>query len=119
MMRYTMTGGPDGSALAIVTIDSPRVILAVDPIYALVEFFKSAFPASENPLPPPSTDATDPVTPPAAPSSLAYRVEIVSCAILVLADDTDPESQCIELSVDQLLMSQQVCILDCRYINMF
>ncbi|CED84268.1 Vacuolar protein sorting-associated protein [Phaffia rhodozyma] len=108
MMRYTMSGGTDGSALAIITIDSPRVILAIDPLYALLQFFTSGSESSEAPPPTPadSADSESP-PPPASSSKLAYRVEIVSCAILVLEDDTNSESQAIELSVDQLLMSQQ------------
>ncbi|PWZ02331.1 hypothetical protein BCV70DRAFT_172197 [Testicularia cyperi] len=44
MMSYTMSGGEDGSALALITVDSPKVIFALDPVFALLNFFTSAFP---------------------------------------------------------------------------
>lgn len=40
--------------------------------------------------------------------TLAFRIEILDPAIFILADDSAPNSQAIKLSVDQILMSQQV-----------
>lgn len=39
MVLYTMSGGQNSPSLAIVTIDSPQVIFAVEPIFALLGFF--------------------------------------------------------------------------------
>jgi vacuolar protein sorting-associated protein 13A/C len=49
MLLYTMSGGQSGSALAILAVDSPQIILALDPIFALLAFFTA--PAQS---PPPS-----------------------------------------------------------------
>jgi vacuolar protein sorting-associated protein 13A/C len=43
MLSYTASGGPDSTALALVTIDSPKVIFSLDPVFALLGFFMSAF----------------------------------------------------------------------------
>lgn len=53
---------------------------------------------------------------PAAPAkTLAFRIEILDPTIFILADDAASDSQAIRLSVDQILMSQQVgsCFLPC------
>ena len=113
LVHYTKSGGADQAALAIVTVDSPKIILAADPLYALVEFFMSAFPPADpadvpefEPIP--ETDDDDkpvPTTPAASP--LAFRVEVISSTILILASDSQSDSQAIQLTVEQLLMSQQ------------
>lgn len=41
MLSYSM--GSDGSSLALITIDSPKVIFSLDPLFALLNFFMSAF----------------------------------------------------------------------------
>lgn len=110
MVHYTTSGGVEQSALAIVTVDSPKLIVAVDPLFALVDFFSSAFPPAE--VIPEEEDALEkePTAESSTPavSTLAFRVEIVNSTILVLANDTDAETQAIQLSVEQLLVSHQV-----------
>ena len=109
MLQYTSSGGPDKSALAVVTIDSPRFILALDPLVALLEFAISPFKkAAEEPQTDMQQEAGEPVEGPANPAgSLAFRVEIVEATVIVLADDTNPKSQAIQLSIKQILLSQQ------------
>jgi vacuolar protein sorting-associated protein 13A/C len=108
MVQYTTSGGSDSSALAIVTVDSPKFILAVEPLAALLEFATAPFKLDTADAPQQAEDA------PAergekdnTPSTLAFRVNIVHATILVLADDSDPKSQVIELSVKEILLSQQ------------
>jgi vacuolar protein sorting-associated protein 13A/C len=109
MLQYTMGGGSDKSALAIVTVDSPKVILAIDPLAALLEFAVSPFKKTgeDQALPAEEDDKDDPVEGPSQPGSLSFRVEIVQSTIMVLADDTDARSQAIQLSVKEVLLSQQ------------
>jgi vacuolar protein sorting-associated protein 13A/C len=110
MIHYTTSGGVESSALAIVTIDSPKVILAVDPLYALVDFATSAFPPAEVVADEQNILNEEPAadSPASSASALAFRVEIVNSTIMVLENDTDSETQAIQLSVDQLLVSHQV-----------
>jgi len=49
MIQYSQTGGTDKSSMANVAIDSPKIIFSLDPVFALLDFFTSAFPpAPEN-----------------------------------------------------------------------
>jgi vacuolar protein sorting-associated protein 13A/C len=109
MLQYTKSGGADGSALAIATVDSPRFILAVDPLAALLEFaispFKKSADAEPEPLP---EEPQDLVEGPAKQSgALAFRVEIISATVIVLANDADQRSQAIQLEIKEVLLSQQ------------
>lgn len=103
MILYTMSG--NGSALAILTIDSPRIIFAVDPIIALLDFFTSAF--STRPDPNGGVDAETKQTE-ANPSALDFRIDLHEVSVSVLENDADPDSQAIKLSINQILLSQQV-----------
>ncbi|ORY32314.1 hypothetical protein BCR39DRAFT_523905, partial [Naematelia encephala] len=108
MLQYTASGGADKSALAIVTVDSPRLILAVDPLAALLEFAMSPFKTPSDPGAQIAAAEEEVVEgPPTSSGSLAFRVEVIDPTVLVLADDTDPKSQCIQLSVKEVLLSQQ------------
>ncbi|KAF8898743.1 hypothetical protein BD779DRAFT_1795358 [Infundibulicybe gibba] len=80
MVLYTMSGGSSGTALAVLTIDSPQIIFAVDPVIALLNFFNSAQLPPRHLLP------------------MSWRV---------LEDDTNPESQSIKLFIEQVMLSQQ------------
>lgn len=108
MALYTISGGPSGAALAVLTVDSPKIIFALDPVIALLDFFTSAFPAS------PSMDTTnDPpihnqMTEPSRGTTMDFRVDLHDVSVSVLQDDGDQESQSIRLSVKQILLSQQV-----------
>lgn len=111
MVQYTVSGGSDKSALAIVTVDSPRVILAVDPLEALLEFAMSPFkqqPTSNQAAQIEDGDpSADVVEGPKQAGSLAFRVEIIDSTVIVLANDSDSRSQAIHLNVKEVLVSQQ------------
>ncbi|EPQ26496.1 uncharacterized protein PFL1_05818 [Pseudozyma flocculosa PF-1] len=121
MMSYTMSGGADASAMALVTVDSPKVIFSLDPMFSLIGFLTSAFPEE-----PPeaeaqrkaaatvpkvedrqeSSAATDQSNPP-QPSTLAFRVNVVDPTIILLAAPEKHDTEAIVLSIKQVLMSQQ------------
>lgn len=106
-----MSGGTDKSSTAIVTIDSPRFILAVDPLAALLEFAVSPFKKSADEPATTSDDHHEAAEPTEGPvstaGSLAFRVEIVEATVIVLADDSNAKSQAIQLSIKEVLLSQQ------------
>ena len=108
MVQYTQSGGKDSSSLLIATIDSPRFILAVGPLTALLEFAVSPFkqtgdkPSEEVSQETPEEESATPKS-----SSMAIRVEIVDSTVIVLADDTDPKTQGIQLAIKEILFSQQ------------
>ncbi|KAL7419546.1 Vacuolar protein sorting-associated protein 13 [Cryptotrichosporon argae] len=108
MLQYTKAGGANPSAVAVVTIDSPRFILAVDPLIALLEFAVSPFKKAADPdAPPPEENDDNIVEGPSPKSALSFRVEIVHATVIVLASDTDPRSQAIQLSIKEVLLTQQ------------
>ncbi len=116
----------DGSALALFTVDSPKVIFSLDPVFALLNFFMSAFPEA-----PPADERADgaaadttgtgptPATPkqdaepsasqpaPASAGTLAFRVNVVDPTIILLAAPERHDTEAIVLSIKQVLMSQQ------------
>jgi vacuolar protein sorting-associated protein 13A/C len=110
MLQYTKSGGTDTSASAIVTIDSPRFILAVDPLAALLEFAVSPFKKVADSIPEPSPEEKQgdmDEGPNKQSGGLAFRVEIIQSTVIVLANDSDPRSQAIQLNIKEVLLSQQ------------
>lgn len=110
MLQYTMTGGTDPSALAIVTVDSPQLILAVDPLAALLEFAVSPFKkhADAELQPQENVEQADEFEEgPKQGASLSFRVEVVKATVVVIADDTNPKTQAIQLNIKEVLLSQQ------------
>ncbi|ORX35977.1 putative late endosome to vacuole transport-related protein [Kockovaella imperatae] len=108
VVSYTSSGGDHSSAMVIVTVDSPKFTLAVEPLAALAEFAISPFAErSEQPAPVESGNSEQEVTPTTNSTSLAFRVEVVNAIIVVVADDSDPKSQAIFLNVKEILVSQQ------------
>ncbi|TFK41159.1 vacuolar protein sorting-associated protein vps13 [Crucibulum laeve] len=108
MLLYTMSGGSDAASLAVLTVDSPQIIFAIDPVIALLNFFTSAFPSAP-PTPTPTIEhaVNDQQAEPAGNSRIDFRVDLHDVSISVLENDTDSESQAIRLYIKQLLLSQQ------------
>ncbi|KAL1410608.1 Vacuolar protein sorting-associated protein 13 [Vanrija albida] len=103
MVQYTKTA--DQQAMAIVSIDSPRFILAVEPLAALAEFAVAPFKSRAEAQPPVGEDELEAEAP--APSdALSFRIDIVNSTVIVLADDSDSRSQAIHLSIKEILVSQ-------------
>lgn len=111
MLLFSLSGGGSNTGLAVLTVDSPEVIFAVDPIIALLEFFTSAFPPQaelEDEVVDVDAEQTD-----LSPSGLKidFRLDLHDVSVCVLEDDASNESQAIRLTVKQLLVSQQVWAL--------
>ncbi|KAH7345058.1 hypothetical protein B0J17DRAFT_763771 [Rhizoctonia solani] len=107
MILYSTSGGPKPSSRAIVTIDSPKVIFSMDPVFALVDFFSSPF---ANPDPAEEGNANAQIEEVAGDtqvSEMAYRVDIHDLSVNILEDDGDSHSQAIHLAVKEVSTSQQ------------
>lgn len=115
MVLYTTAGGSNGSASAIVSIDSPKIIFAVDPVFALLELLSSPFDKGT-----PTEDTQDQggevvsskgpgTTASSEQSALSMRLDLHEVSISILEKDDDPNTQAIQLSIKEVLMSQQVC----------
>ncbi|KAJ8084002.1 Vacuolar protein sorting-associated protein 13 [Marasmius tenuissimus] len=105
MVLYTRAGGPQATPQAILSIDTPQIIFAIDPVFGLLKFFTSG-------ITPQSThsseeDAVVESTQTAPASSFDFRLELHDVSISVLENDTDPDSQSIRLAIKRVLLSQQ------------
>lgn len=106
MLLYTMSGGASGASLAVLTVDSPQIIFAVDPVIALLGFFTSSVtsrpPSDEYIMKNEQNASVD--------RRMDFRIDLHDLSVSVLENDTDPESHSIQLSVSQILLSQQVSV---------
>lgn len=108
MILYTMSGGPDNSALAILTVDSPQIIFAIEPVIALLNFFTSISTANGN-TEQQERNVTAQSEPDVSQSSrLDFRIDLHDVSVSILENDADADSQAIRLSINQILLSQQV-----------
>ncbi|THH01814.1 hypothetical protein EW026_g979 [Hermanssonia centrifuga] len=107
MVLYTMSSGADKSAMAVVTVDSPQIIFAIEPIMALLEFFTSSTNEDrqiEDAVPNVQSDET--ASSPQS-STLNVRFDLHDVSVSVLENDSDVESRAIRLSIKQIFLSQQ------------
>ncbi|KAG8880371.1 hypothetical protein FRB97_000908 [Tulasnella sp. 331] len=110
MVLYTTAGGSNGSASAIVSIDSPKIIFAIDPVFALLELLSSPF---NKVTPPEGTQhengeivaSKGPDT--SGQPAMSMRLDLQEVSISILEKDDDPNTQAIQLSIKEVLMSQQ------------
>ena len=119
MVLYSAAGGRDNSSVAIVTVDSPQLILAIDPMFALLDFAMSPFntpppqpqpgSASAAQAKPGSTQAaTQASDTPEQGGGIGFRFDLHDVVVSILEDETSVDSRAIRLYVRQLLLSQQV-----------
>lgn len=102
MVLYTMSGS---SSVAILTVDSPHVILAIEPVIALLEFFMSAF---QQDAPVDIDHASTAESQRESPQSrLDFRLDLHDVSVNVLENDENENSQALRLYIDQILLSQQ------------
>jgi vacuolar protein sorting-associated protein 13A/C len=108
MVLYTMSGGANSSALAVLTVDSPQVIFAVDPVIALLHFFTSAFTgtAADDNLIDEGAQQVE-VAQPQNQTTVDFRVDLHDVSVSVLENDADSESPAMKLTITQILLSQQ------------
>lgn len=107
MILYTMSGSPDNTSLAILTVDSPNIILAIEPVISLLNFFTSTLTSQEPSKSEPDNIAQVETSQPQR-SRLDFRVDLHDVLVSILENDADPDSQTIRLSINQILLSQQV-----------
>ncbi|KAI3625696.1 hypothetical protein CBS9595_001057 [Malassezia furfur] len=144
MLNYSATPGPDSNVLAVVTLDSPKFIFSLDPLFALLNFFTSALQSAEAAAPTSSssrhqhtrrapsvaktlrssrTAAGAPALPDASEprgTSIAFRVNIVEPRIILLSSPERADSEAIVLLVRQVVISQQtVLVLSVTQLGIF
>ncbi|PKY02798.1 vacuolar protein sorting-associated protein 13 [Aspergillus campestris IBT 28561] len=141
MASISMSPGPDKHLIAMLTIDSPRIILALDYLSALQSFTSTVF-ASEDPVEEPDTDDQEESEPRSstaesadgtttAPSSVdgttsvghmtvSFRVNLVDAQIITIANPGIAHTEAIVLGTKQVLFSHQnVSTLQIKQVGMF
>lgn len=113
LVNYSLGADADASPLMVVTIDSPKLIFALDPLFSLLAFLQTDAPA---PAPAPVDDGvtvrtTPTPTQPAAQATgggaLTFRINIVDPKVMLLSSNDRADAEAIVLSVRQIVISQQ------------
>lgn len=145
MASVSISGGQEKNLIALLTIDSPRVILALDYLFAVLNFVNVGL-AQDEPLvveeekedvPEEEEDATsadtqelvrrqterqDDETKPAEGGgmTISYRVNVVDAQVVLIANPAISNSEAIVLGTKQVLVSQQHAMtLQVEKIGMF
>ncbi|KAE8215204.1 hypothetical protein CF326_g9742, partial [Tilletia indica] len=107
VLNYTMSAGANASSLALVMVDSPNITFSLDPAFALMNFFMSAFPptpeanttskgsqqAKSSTNKPQSKDFFAP-----AENTVVFCINVLDPTIIQLAAPASADSEAIMLS---------------------
>lgn len=133
MASVSLTGGKDRHLIAMLTIDSPRVILAMDYIFAVQAFASTAF-APEQPLQVEDENSNEDssevddgvsrldksindktskpsgdigITSEESTMSMSFRINVVDAQVILIANPAISNSEAIVLGTKQVLLAQQ------------
>ena len=127
MANFTMTGGDSKSTVIIFTIDSPKIILALDYVFAVQTFFTKATEVEEKSFIEQEEDGSDDAEDdfpennadndengkPSQSSSdsnamdVSFRLNLVDAQIILLANPTISNSEAIVLGTKHVLAAKQ------------
>jgi len=127
MASFTMSAGEDKHLIAMVTLDSPKIIFAMDYVFALLNFASTAFaqdrPGEIEEALEDSDDDTETESVMSAPATparqsfeesnkggsmvMSFRVNIEDAQVILIANPSIPDSEAIVLGTRQVLLSQQ------------
>jgi vacuolar protein sorting-associated protein 13A/C len=117
MILYTASGGTDGSSIAVITVDSPQVIFAVEPVIGLLEFFSSAFGQETTTTAEVEEEETGTKNTSSTSSTMNVRLDLHDLNVSILEDDANVDSRAIRLSIKTISLSHQACILNFQQSN--
>ncbi|RMZ73838.1 vacuolar sorting-associated vps13 [Pyrenophora seminiperda CCB06] len=129
MASVSISGGQERNMIALLTIDSPRIILALDYLFALQAFANAGL-ATDEPLvidegaEQDETDSDDEIMspdgsreieqPPSPPEdstdngmNISFRVNLVDAQVVLIANPAMASSEAIVLGTKQVLVSKQ------------
>lgn len=139
MCNFTMTGQEKRKLKAMLTVDSPSIILAIDYLFALKEFFFYGSVNSSEPIPELEEEyyedesesefsEDEPPLLPARPVSVSsqnnlafeYHVNIVDASVILLANPKFEDSEAIVFKAEHFILSQQeTMVLSANKVGMF
>ncbi|AGO11202.1 AaceriACL064Cp [[Ashbya] aceris (nom. inval.)] len=112
-----------------VTVDSPKVILAMDYLFALKSLFDNAFSVkapsvifenSDRKLSVDGSTAVATVADHDSPMKIQYSINIINSQVILLADPSKVDSEAVVFAVGQLLLSDQnILSLSINNVGMF
>ena len=127
MASVSISGGDERHMIAMLTVDSPRIIFAMDYVFALTAYASSAFPKDDKPEV--ESDATDDaaasedldsanasdkgetsnVGSSQSPGgmTMSFRINIEDPQVILIANPAITNSEAIVLGTKQVLLSQQ------------
>ncbi|KPI40863.1 Vacuolar protein sorting-associated protein 13 [Cyphellophora attinorum] len=119
MLSVSISGGSDRHMIVMLTIDSPRIIFAVDYLFALQAFANTAL-AVNDPQPIAEAEeiydddendepakATQTSTESESSMTTSFRVNIVEAQVILIANPTISNTEAIVLGTKGILLSQQ------------
>lgn len=142
MASVSMSPGPDRHVVAMLAIDSPRIIFALDYLSALQSFTSAAF-ATEKPMEveqegdiregsetessiaestgrAASVSSAVDTSAPAGQMTVSFRANLVDAQVILIANPTIPHTEAIVLGAKQALFSHQnVSTLQITKVGMF
>ena len=124
MASVSISGGIEKHMIVMLTIDSPRIIVALDYLFSLQAFANTAFASDE---PPPLAEVEDifdddPLSPVENTSqsdednntseegsgmSISFRINIVDAQVILIANPTISNTEAIVLGTKEVLVSRQ------------
>lgn len=118
MCNLTMTGPENDRILkTILTVDSPRMILAMDYLFALKAFVFFGFPNDEPEEVPPvnesmlleaeQTSEAEAVEPQPSSMKIFYHINVVDASIILLANPKLTDSEAIVFKTEHFVLSQE------------
>jgi vacuolar protein sorting-associated protein 13A/C len=113
MILYTSSGGPSPQSLAVITVDSPQLILAVELVFELLAFLGSPFRGAgldAEQVQQISEDEREQGESLEKSAAIEFRLDVHDIDVVVLENNQDANSQAVRLSVGQISLSQQVCL---------
>ncbi|KAL8710768.1 MAG: hypothetical protein Q9220_004786 [cf. Caloplaca sp. 1 TL-2023] len=124
MASLTISGGEKRHMIAMLTVDSPRIIFALDYLFAVQAFANTAFASGEAAVSPEASVTDDeesgistpvgaiepkPQDEPVKEGSMdmSFRINVVDAQVILIANPTISNSEAIVLGTKQVLLSQQ------------
>ena len=139
MASFTMSGGQDSNMMVILTVDSPRIILALDYLLAIQSFANAGMASDDDDTieqrlleeessgddtasgqtqkmkPKPDEQPSS-----ESPSTLSFRVNLVDAQVVLLANPALATSEAIVLGMKQVIVTQQHALtLQVEKVGMF
>lgn len=132
MASVSISGGKDKHLIAMLTIDSPRIILAMEYLFAVQTFVSTAFPAEDNlhvednliENSPENDEDDSGISTPVSQNvpkvqeepensdhsnsmKISFRINVVDAQVILIANPTISNSEAIVLGTKQALVAQQ------------